>query len=68
MNLASLTEYAKKHGKAASGVRRLAKEGRFKTAVKIGKTWIVDIDEPFPEDKRLKSGKYVDFRKNKRSG
>lgn len=62
--LISLIQYAEKHGKDSGNARRLAAAGRFKTAQKIGRNWIIDDAEPWP-DNRTKSGKYKDWRKPK---
>lgn len=64
--LISLIEYAERHGKEASGARRLAIAGELKTARKIGRNWVIDSDEPWPEDRRVKSGKYINSRKTKK--
>lgn len=60
--LISLAEYAAKHGKAKISARKLAQRGRFETAQKIGRNWVIDDQEPYP-DRRVKTGKYKDFRK-----
>lgn len=60
--LISLAEYAALHGKAQISARKLAQRGRFETAKKIGRNWVIDDAEPWP-DSRLKTGKYKDFRK-----
>jgi hypothetical protein len=60
--LISITEYAALHGKAAVSVRQKARCAGFKTAQKIGHSWVIDSDEPY-EDKRIKSGDYVGWRK-----
>ena len=57
----SLGEYAKLHGKESSTVRQKALRGGFKTARKIGRNWMIDRNEPYT-DKRITSGKYVDWR------
>lgn len=44
--LIPLSEYAAKHGKDFRMLRRKAKAGRFGTAVKIGRDWLIDSDEP----------------------
>lgn len=64
--LISIGEYAQIHKKAAATVRQMAERGSFKTAQKIGRNWIIDSDEPYP-DRRIKSGKYIGWRKGKRS-
>lgn len=56
-----LSEYAKKNGKHPDAARRLAEQGRLKTAQKMGRFWVVDSDEPYP-DRRMKSGKYIGWR------
>lgn len=56
-NLIPLKEYAVIHGKDDGNLRRMAAEGRFKTARKLGKIWVIDKDEPFV-DGRVKTGKY----------
>ena len=60
--LISLIEYAEKHGKDPDNVRKKATAGRFKTARKIGRNWVVDSEEPW-QDKRVKSGNYIGWRK-----
>lgn len=56
--LISIAEYAAMHNRAAKSARDMAKHGRFKTAKKIGRNWVIESDEPYP-DTRIKSGKYV---------
>lgn len=56
--LASLAAYAAKNGKTESAARRMALRGSFQTARKIGRNWVIEDDEPWP-DRRIKSGKYV---------
>ena len=63
--LISLAEYAAQHGKAAISARKLAQRGRFETAQKIGRNWVIDDAEPWP-DSRVKSGQYKDWRKPKK--
>ena len=59
--LISLIEYAERLGKHPSTVRKMAAAGRFETARKIGRNWVIENSEPWP-DNRLKSGKYVGWR------
>lgn len=47
-DLISLAEYAAMHGRAAESVRQLISRGRLKSAVKIGRNWLVRKDEPYP--------------------
>lgn len=60
--LISLAEYAKAHGRDAATARQMALRGGFETARKIGRNWVIEDTEPWP-DRRVKSGKYRDWRK-----
>ena len=62
MALIPLIEYARKNGKNERSIRLKASKGYFNTAMKIGRDWMIDENEPYV-DLRVKSGKYVDFRK-----
>ena len=57
----SVAQYAERHGLDGGWVRRMIGEGRI-AAVKIGNQWAILADEPKPDDKRVKSGKYKDWR------
>ena len=59
----TLKEYALRLGKNPVVVRHRALGGAFKTARKLGRDWVIDEDEPYPEDKRIKTGKYKNWRK-----
>ena len=59
--LITLTEYAARHGKDTSSARQMALRGGFETARKIGRNWVIDDAEPWP-DRRIRSGKYVKCR------
>ena len=61
----ALSEYAAMHGKSHVAARKMAARGGFKTAVKIARNWIIDENEPYP-DGRIKTGKYIDWRKDTR--
>ena len=53
LGLITITEYAAMHGRDPASVRQKALRGGFKTAVKIGRDWLIDKDEPY-EDLRCK--------------
>ncbi len=53
--LISLKEYSLKNGKHPDTARQRAGRGSFKTAVKIGRDWLIDSDEPWPRDLRIKN-------------
>lgn len=56
--LISLAEYAEKHGKRQESARKMAQRGGFETARKIGRNWVIDSEEPWP-DRRVKTGEYI---------
>lgn len=60
----SVSEFAALHGKDPGNVRRLIQQGRI-PAQKIGSQWVIPADAQPPADKRVKSGKYKDWRKPK---
>lgn len=62
----SVSEYASKYGMDVGNVRRLILQGRI-LAIKIGNQWAIPADTPKPEDKRIKSGKYKDWRKKSKT-
>lgn len=56
--LISLAEYAHKHGRDPDTVRQMALRGGFQTARKIGRNWVIDDQEKYP-DHRKKEGTNV---------
>ena len=60
-----LKDYAASHGRTSNAATRKACRGGFQTAEKIGRQWFIDPSEPW-EDYRVKSGKYVGWRKDKK--
>lgn len=62
MAMITLKEYAIRHERDPTVMRHKAQRGGFKTAVKFGRDWIIDEDEPLV-DNRVKSGKFKDWRK-----
>lgn len=56
--LISLVEYAERHGKNPANARQMAARGSFQTARKIGRNWVIEDNEPWP-DRRVKSGEYI---------
>ena len=63
-NLITLKEYAEMHGVTPSTVRHRIRRGSI-TAVKLGRDWFIDKDEPY-DDGRYKNGQYVGFREKYR--
>lgn len=62
--LITLVDYARKHGKDPATARQRAGRGAFKTAVKVGRDWLIDDAEAW-NDARIRSGKYVNARGKK---
>ena len=58
----SIAEYCKIYGKSPSGVRHGCIEGRYKTARKVGRNWVLDSEEKAPIDNRVKHGHWKGFR------
>ncbi|MBT1164967.1 hypothetical protein JS534_10205 [Bifidobacterium felsineum] len=63
----TLKEYAEHHGKAPVSVRQMIARGSLKTAEKIGGNWMIDPNEPYPDNRRrdgegafeMRNGMYV---------
>ena len=62
MALLSVTEYAKKVGKDPGNIRRLLISGRLH-GQKVGKQWAIEEDTDYPEDKRVRTGEYRNWRR-----
>lgn len=59
----SLKDYAQNKKKNEGAVRAACLDGRLKTARKVAGRWIIDSEEPYPADPKLKDGKYIGWRK-----
>ncbi len=55
MAMIPITEYAAMHGKAEVTARQMARRGGLRTARKLGRNWIVDSQEPYPDHRRRMS-------------
>ena len=65
--LISLVEYAERNGKAPANARQMAARGSFQTARKIGRNWVIEDTEPWP-DRRVKTGEYIGWYEKYRKG
>lgn len=65
-DLIPLSVYAAQHGVDDAYLRARARAGKFPSAVKIGRDWLISPDEPLI-DRRIKSGKYIGAKRAKRS-
>lgn len=53
--LIALSEYAKIQKRSNDTLRRMAENGMFKSAKKIGRNWVIESDEIYPVKKRKQS-------------
>lgn len=60
----SVTQFGEKHNMDVGRIRRLISEGRI-PAEKIGNQWAIPADTQPPEDRRVKSGQYKNWRNKK---
>ena len=52
-----LAEYARRHGRRPDVARHMASRGGFKTAIKVGRDWLIDETDEWP-DRRVTHGRY----------
>lgn len=50
--LISLAEYARRNGRSPATARQMALRGGFRTARKVGRDWMIDSEEPYPDKRR----------------
>jgi len=67
-NYITVKDYAIKYGVAERTVRQKLQGNKIPGAQKIGRDWLIPADAPYPEDSRIKSGKYVGWRKKSCQG
>ena len=58
MEYLTVTQFCQKYGLDPGNVRRYISQGRI-PAQKLGSQWVIPADATPPEDKRVKSCKYV---------
>lgn len=63
--LISAQEYANLHGVDPTLIRRLCADNRIQGVTRVGRQWVIPDDASFPEDRRIKSGRYIGWRKPK---
>lgn len=61
-NLIPIAQYAEAHNLTANAIRRRCIRGTLPGAIKMGRDWFIPADAPYT-DSRVKSGKYIDWRK-----
>lgn len=57
----TVTEYAARVGKDPGNIRRMLINGAI-TGEKLGKIWVIPKDTKYPDDNRIKSGNYKNWR------
>ena len=62
MALLSVSQYAKKTGKDPGNIRKMLLSGRLSGA-RIGNQWAIEESAPYPEDRRIRSNQYRDWRR-----
>ncbi len=62
MALIPLVEYARKHHRHPDTAKQKAQRGGFKTAVKIGRDWLIDEDEPYRDNRRTRNNAIIKHR------
>ena len=63
MNYLSTTEMAEKWGIGRRRIQVLCSNDRIPGAALVGNTWIIPEDAEKPKNERIKSGKYINWRK-----
>ena len=58
VGLITIKEYADRNGLTHDNVRHKCQRGAYKSAVKLGRDWLISEDEP-DIDHRIKTGAYV---------
>lgn len=60
-NFISIKEYAKKVGRHPSHVGKLVRAGKIAGVRRVDNQWLIPMDAIYPDDARVKSGKYRGF-------
>jgi len=61
----SVTQFAQMHGLHDTNVRKFIRQGRIPEAFKVGNAWVIPSNVKKPDDQRVKTGQYVNWRKKK---
>lgn len=64
----TITELAKKWNVTVRRIQKLCAEGRIPGATKFGTIWAIPVDVESPKDERVTTGKYINWRMNKKQG
>lgn len=66
-NYMSIRQIAEKWGLSKRRVQVLCSQGRIQGAIKVDYSWVIPADAEKPEDKRVRSGKYLKNQNNKKN-
>ena len=50
-----LADYARRNGRTPATARQLAARGGFRTAKKVGRDWMIEADEPYPDNRQKRA-------------
>lgn len=59
MEYLSIKQTSERWGISTRRIQILCNEGRVPGATKVGSYWVIPADAEKPDDKRVKSGKYI---------
>ena len=63
----TVKEKAEEWGMSIRALQTLCSDGKIEGAVKFGTVWAIPVDAEHPLDKRIITGKYINWRKKKQS-
>ena len=64
----TVSEAAEKWGISVRMVQTLCQRGKIEGAAKFNKSWMIPANAEKPADGRIKSGKYINWKKKKGTG
>ena len=63
MEYCSIKQTAARWGVSIRWIQVLCKDNRIPGAFRVGNAWAIPADAEKPKDERVKTGKYIDYRK-----
>lgn len=60
----SVKEISERWGISSRRVQKMCSEGKIPDVKKVGRKWLIPSEAERPKDNRLKSGEYLNWRKN----
>lgn len=65
-NYLNIRQIAEKWNLTPRTIRKMCADGRIEGATKLGRDWIIPAEAERPNDGRIKSGKFTNWRKKER--